>query len=365
MLWNVLFFIRNYVFEKSMIIHHKPPFGSEITYKVLPNDKGTTVSIIFDTDEISKPDFLQRRLAKTLFSMFKEISAPFIRENFDAEVIESYPVSEKDKRKYNDMEGPDDSFFMPEPKIVKSAVIQKIEETFFKVHTGKFMFSVKDLSNYQGRIILGTILRWYNRSLEHKGLLDKFVSLWVTFNVIYEYLWNPARAEKHPKAHHKIAYCIRHKLNEDEPKRILEPHKFILPRQMPDYELIGHKGEEEKIDEMLKSKDMKKIEACHKEFLKKEKDWRLNKKDSWLEKKGFNFGKYWYAEDWVNSLVQVLLNIYQLRNSVFHSGVIPKERIEGIIDDPDEFHDWIMRIDILSKVDALLITKILNHFSRD
>jgi len=36
------------------------------------------------------------------------------------------------------------------------------------------------------------------------------------------------------------------------------------------------------------------------------------------------------VEDWVNSLVQVLLNIYRLRNSVFHISAIPKERAEGI-----------------------------------
>ena len=78
--------------------------------------------------------------------------------------------------------------------------------------------------------------------------------------------------------------------------------------------------------------------------------------------RGFNFGKYWFVEDWVNSLVQVLLNIYQLRNSVFHSGAIPNERVEGIIDDTDEFQYWSMLNEILSQVDALLISKILNHF---
>lgn len=359
MLWKASFIVGNYVFENPLSINYKPPFTSEIKYELIPTDKGTTISIIFDT-EVSKPPVLQRRKALMLLSMFKEISAPFVMGDFDTELTELTPVSEKEREKYNNLESPPDWSFAPKPKVIKNDTAKKIEETFLKVHSSKFMFSGKDISQYQNIILLRTMLKWYNRSLEYKGLLDKFVSLWVTFNVIYDYLWKHNHPnKKFPYHSTRISDCICRTVNNDECKQIFEPYKFFLPSQMPPYELIGTKDEE--IDE-LKSKDVKMIEANHKKFLKTVKDWRLNKKDSWLEFRGFNFGKYWYVEDWVNSLVQVLLNIYQLRNSVFHSGAIPNERVEGIIDDTDEFQYWSMLNEILSQVDALLISKILNHF---
>jgi hypothetical protein len=155
--------------------------------------------------------------------------------------------------------------------------------------------------------------------------------------------------------------CICHTANEDECKQIFEPYTFVLPEKMPPYELIGTTHEE--LNELLKSKDIKKIEANHKKFLDKEKrDLGFNTRDYLVNKYGLDFGKYWYIEDWVNSLAQVMLNIYGVRNLVFHSGEIPIEAVEGIIDDTDSFQYWSMLNDILSKVDARLITKILSHF---
>ena len=351
MIWKASFIIRNYIFEKPMSINYKP-FTSEITYEALPNKKGTTISIIFDT-EVSKPPVLQRRKALMLLSMFKEISAPFIMGDFDTELVELVPVSEKDKKEYNNIKSPDDYSFTSEPKIIKGDTIKEIEKTFFKVHPSKFIFSGKDASKCQNLVILRTLLKWYNRSLEYKGLLDKFISLWVTFNVIYDHLWkyhNPTK--KPPSQSNRILDCICRTLNEDECKRIFEPYKFVLPQKMPPYELIGTK---EEIDELLKSKDIKKIEANHKKFLEKEKqDLGFNTKDYLVNDKGLDFGKYWYVEDWVNSLAQVLIHIYGIRCSVFHSGEIPKE------DDASSFQYWSMLNDILSKVNAILIVKILN-----
>lgn len=360
MLWKASFIIKNYIFEKPFTISYKPAFTSEIRYEVLPKNKETMVSIIFDTDQISKPDILQRRKAKMLFSMFKEVSSPFVVESFDTELTELTPVSEKDKREYNNMKSPDEWQFTPKPKIVESDIIQKIKETFFIVHPSKLMFTGKDASNYRSLMVLRTMLKWYDRSLEYKGLLDKFVSLWVTFNVIYDYLWGYNHpSKKLPRHRVRISDCIS-TLKEDECKQILEPHKFFLPQQMPPYELSGTK---EELDELLKSKDIKKIEANHKKYLAKEKkDLGYNARDYLTNKYGLDFGKYWLVEDWVNSLAQVLLNIYGLRNLVFHSGAIPMERVEGIIDNSEEFQCWNMRNEIVSKVDALLIAKILNHF---
>lgn len=361
MLWKASFVIKNYIFEKSFAINYKPSFASETRFEVLPNDKGTTVSILFDTDQVSKPDVLQRRRAKMLFSMFKEISSPFVLENFDAELTELTPLSEKDKRTYNNMKSPDEWQFTPKPKIVKSDVIRKIEKSFYIVHPSKLVFSGKDAPNYRSLMILRTMFRWYDRSLEYEGLLDRFVSLWVTFNVIYDYLWRYNHPKKKLPYHPiRILNCICSTFRDDECKQILEPQKFFLPQQMPPYELIGTR---EELDELLKSKDTKKIEANHKKFLAKEKkDLGHNTRDYLINKYGLDFGKYWLVEDWVNSLAQVLLNIYGLRNLVFHSGAIPMERAEGIIDDPEEFQYWNIRNDIVSKVDALFIDKIINHF---
>jgi hypothetical protein len=297
--------------------------------------------------------------------MLKEISIPFIMEDFDAELVELTPLDEKDQMEYDKIKTPENWSFSPNPKIIKSDVIDEIEKSFFKVHPNKFLFSGKDVLDYESHIILSTMLKWYNRSLEYKGILDKFISLWVTFNIIYDYLWKCNHpTEKTPRYQSvKISDCICLTLKEDECKQILEPCKFVLLENMPSYELIVHEGEDEKIREIIKSKNIKEIEKYHKEFLKTEKDWRLNKNDSWLERKGLNFGKYWLIEDWVNSLAQVMLNIYGVRNLVFHCGEVPIEAVEGIIDDSDSFQYWSMLNDILSKVNALLITKILSkHF---
>jgi hypothetical protein len=363
MIWKAVFIIRNYIFEKPMSINYKPPFTSEIKYECLPNNKGTTVSITFDVEHVSKPPVLQQRQAIMLLSMLKEISTPFVMEDFDTELIELVPLSEEDKKKYNNIESPPDWSFTPKPKIVRSDIIKKIEESFLKIYSSKFVFSGKDVSEYHSLIILRTMLKWYNRSLEYKGLLDRFISLWVTFNVIYDYLWKYNHPNKKlPKHSIRISDCICNTLNGDECEQIFEPYKFVLPMKMPPYELIG--ATQKELNELLKSKDIKKIEANHRKFLDKEKqDLGFNTKDCLVNRHGLDFGKYWYVEDWVNSLAQVLLNIYGVRNLVFHSGEIPMEAVEGIIDDPDSFQYWNMLNDILSKVDAVLIAKILNHFS--
>lgn len=357
MLWKASFIVRNYVFESPLNINYKPPFTSEIKFELTPSDKGTTISITFDT-KVSKPPVLQQRKALMLLSMFKEISVPFVLGDFDTELIALTPVSEEDKEKFDQLEGPPDWSFVPKPKIVDNGTAKKIEAAFHKVHSGKSMFSGKDIAQYRDSMLLMTMLKWYNRSVEFKGLLDKFISLWVTFNVIYDYFWVNNHSNKSSTHSKRIMDCICRTLNEDECKQILEPYKFFLPRQMPNYELLATS---EEVAELRKSKDIKTLEAKHKEFLDKEKqELGFNTKDCLVNKYGLDFGKYWFVEDWINSLAQVLLNIYGLRCLVFHSGTIPLERIEGIIDDPDEFQYWSMRNDILSQVDALLISKILN-----
>jgi len=341
-----------------MFIAYAPPFTSKIEYEVLPNDKGTKVSIIFDTDQVSKPPVLQRRQALMLLSILKEISAPFIMENFDIELLELTPVREEDRKEYDDIKDPDSWSFSTKPKIISSDTVEKIGRTFFKVHSGKFICSGKDALEYENLIILRTILKWYCRSLEYRGLLDKFISLWVNFNMIYDYLWKRNHPnEKLPSHSKRISDCIYRTLNNDECKEVFEPYKFILPEQMPPYELIETKDE---IEMLLKSKDIKKIEANHKKFLDKEKqDLGFNTRDYLGNKYGLDFGKYWLVEDWVNSLTQVLLHIYGTRNLVFHGGVIPMEEMEGIIDDPDSYLYWSMLNKILIKVNGLIICKIL------
>jgi len=350
MIWKASFVIKNYIFESPMTINYKP-FTSEIKYEILPNNKGTKVSIVFDT-EVSKPPALQRRKALILLSAFKEISAPFIGEAFDTELVELIPASEKDRKEYDKIEVPDDLFFASKPKIVRRDIIEKIQKSFSEVLTSKPVISLEELPKYQSLVILRTMLRWYNRGLESKNLLDKFISLWVTFNVIYDSLWRRDHPKgKRPTHSDRILDCICRTLNEDECKQILEPYEFILPDQMPPYELIGTRQE---LDELIKSKDIKKIEANHKKFLDKEKqDLGFNKKDLLVYTYGLDFGKYWYTEDWISSLAQVLLHTYGVRNSVFHSGEIPLEEV------PDSYQFWTIRNDILCKVNALLLVKIL------
>jgi len=362
MIWKAVFIIKNCFFEKSVNIIYKPPFSSEIKYECTPNDKKMTVTITFDAVHISKPPVLQKEQAQLLFSMLKEISAPFIVEKFDEELIELVPLNEKDQKDYESIKAPEDWSFSPEPKIIASNTIDKIENSFFKVHSGKLVISGKDASEYENRMILTTMLKWYNRSLEYKGIIDKFISLWVTFNVIYDYMWKYYKPNKElPPQSCRILKCIRRSLSKDECKQILKPYEFLIPREMPSYELIGT---QEELDKLLKSKNLKKIKENHLKFLEKEKkDLGFNTDDYLVNKRGVDFGKYWYVTDWMNSLAEVMVNIYGLRNIVFHSGQIPIDAIEGITGDPDSYRYWNMINDILSKVNALLITKILDHFS--
>jgi hypothetical protein len=126
MIWKAVFIIKNYIFEKPMSFSYKPPYTSEIKYECQPSDKGTTVSIIFDVEHVSKPPVFQRRQARTLFSMFKEISTPFIMDNFDTEIIALVPLSEKDKEKYGNLKSPEAWSFTPKPKIIRGDVIKEI-----------------------------------------------------------------------------------------------------------------------------------------------------------------------------------------------------------------------------------------------
>lgn len=362
MIWKAVFVIKNHVFEKPMSILYKSPFSSEIKYECALNDKMMTVTITFDAVHVSKPPVLQKEQAQLLFSMLKEISAPFIADNFDAELTELMPPNEKDQKEYDSIKAPENFSFSQAPKTIVSDTIDKIESVFFKVHSSKLVISGVAASEYENRMILTTMLKWYNKSLEYKGIIDKFISLSITFNVIYEYMWRYYKGDKEPsRDSEKILKCIRRTLSKKECVDILKPYEFILPETMPPYELIVT---QEELDAMLKHKDLEKIKESHQKFLEKEKkDLGFNNVDCLVNKRGLNFGKYWYVKDWIQSLAQVMVNIYGLRNIVFHSGQIPIDAIEGMTGDPDSYRYWSMVNDILAKVNALLITKILSHFS--
>ncbi len=369
MSWKALFLVRKYIVDEPLSITYNV-FGKEIHYDINSDKEGTKIGITFDS-EVSKPPFLQQERAEEMLTMLKEVSAPYIMDAFDTELIEIVPADDESRRQYDSLEWPRHGSLKPKPRTINGPTLGKIKNTFTKIHPGgpiRTQSSIEEVKRSNDLLRFDMVLRWYNRSMELKETLDKFISLWVTFNMLYDYIWNKRPLEcghkKHKKMHdgtrEKIKFCVKNSFNDaNECKEILEPHRYALTEYMPPYELRASAGFSGELEAVEKSKNIEIIKEFH------ERTLDLIKKERKIEKKntmnydyfyyhGLDFHLYWRVENWIESLVQVLLNIYNLRISVFHTGVMPSEN-----GDPNIYSYWMMVNDVLSKTDALLIQKLL------
>jgi len=361
MIWKASFVIRNLVFESPLNIDQR--VGSlEVKYQVTTDDKGSTITVIFDTD-VGKPPFLQQTRAEALLEAFKEISTAFVGQAMETELRNLEPVNEEDKQEYDSMMAPPASLLAPGARRVEPGTIRAIRETFVNLYSGKPVLSAKDIPRYEKIESVRMILSWYNRSLGMKGDLDRFISLWVTFNMIYDFSWRQHHAgQQLPPPVKRISDCIHEGLDQDASNAILHRHGLALADAMPNYLLIASKADEEALKEVLASKDVTRIEAWHQKSLDEErKELGYNTQDFLADKRGLDFGKYWRAEDWVKALSEVLIHIYWLRNMIFHEGLGPSPRVDDYAVSSEAAQYWELMIEVLSEVNGLLIRKILNQ----
>jgi hypothetical protein len=372
MIWKAIFLTRKYTAEESISISYDV-FGKKIQYYISSDGEGSKIEITFDT-EVSKPPLLQQERAEGLLALLKEVTAPYIMDALDAELIKIYPADDESRKQYDNIEKPSQGFAVPNRKLIDITTLEKIKNVFTTFHHGGPILNMslnEEAKRHNDLLRFEMILGYYNRSMDLKETLNKFISLWVTFNMLYDFFWvqkhpecdylwtlikyGPEKKPKSlPKQEERITFCFEESFKEaSECKEILEPHRYALTKCMWQYELGANKDKISDLEVAIKSKNIIKIEEYHERSLEIErKENGFIQREYANNKKGLDFGKYWLMEDWVKSLEQVLLHIYGLRNNVFHSGEIPSEN-----GDPSIHFYWIMVNDVLTKTNALLIQK--------
>jgi hypothetical protein len=62
--------------------------------------------------------------------MLKEVSARYVMEKLDTELVELVPASEESEKEYERMDSPDDWSLRLKLKIIESNVLKRIEDDF-------------------------------------------------------------------------------------------------------------------------------------------------------------------------------------------------------------------------------------------
>lgn len=329
-----------------------------VRYELIPNEDGIIIDIEFDS-ETAKPPFLQKAMSSTFITRITDIIACVIGDKVETQLLDLKPGDERTQKIFNNMKEPEPLQAKPEPTKISQTELTKIQNMWNKLYTGSILGSIEQVVEHN---ILSTMSRWYAKAKESVFQTDKYISLWIVFNMIYNYTWKyaydkPARYE--PK---KIRHFVEKSgfLSRDECKEIITGDPNLCHKVMPEYEFLGSREEWESA---VKNKDVKALEKGHEKYIDRQrKDLGIDACKILRNKYGLEFGKFYLMEDWLHVMSEVLLYIYELRNMVFHEGITPPEYANGILlSDVDQAAFWFSIIRVLDMIDRMAINKIFEY----
>lgn len=286
--WKAVFLIKNVLFQ------------SEITFGMITvrpkDDKGTCVLLEFTTDT---PNIrVAKARAMMLLEGLKNIFTLYIGKLLLIELTDLKMLNPEDikgKKSVKVLTG--ESYFREKLlELVKFSGedANKLKRIYEELFPCKLRFVSGD--EYYAHYSLLTALHWYTKSMKEKRRSDQLVSLWISFNAVYSFVWRRSHRER-GKEVDMIRYAIiqSNLLKPDESKGIIDRHPYMMYKAVP--------------------------EAWEKSYAIKQfgKDWRKYYNNPY----GFDFWKYYSAKHWLKALAEIVLFIYGVRNGIFHGGWLP------------------------------------------
>ena len=350
--WKARFKVANFLVEKPWKFSYDI---RKVLYELAPNGDDTIIDIQFDS-ETSKPPLLQKAMSSILVSRIMDILTCVTGVEVEAQLLCLEPADKHAQEVFDGMKEP--QILDIKPKLTKISLpeLKKIERMWNKLYAGNVVGPMKQVIDNN---LLFTMLRWYGKAKESVFQTDKFISLWVIFNMLYNYTWNRDNKQPEHREPNKIKHFVEKSdlLSPEECKEIITSDPNLLYKVLPEYEFLGSK---EAWEEAVRTKDIKALEEGHKKYIDfQRKELGLDPTKFLRNKYGLEFGKFYLMEDWLHAMNEVLLFVYGIRNIVFHEGVTPREHVDGILfSDAEESAFWYSIIKILDVVDRIAICKI-------
>ena len=248
-------------------------------------DNVTSICVDFEIDTrlISKPPILQTAYAESLLDSFLALLGFLTKHRIEIRITSIHPKDEVAETHFEKMEEPPKLTYLLYPQAKLTSVeFEKLDTQFKKIYSLR-IGNAEDHKKWKVYRIMQNFLHWFGQSQNEAQIADRLISLWIAFNVLYNYVWVTSPNGKNPKEKDwkKIEYLAFSKLlKPEECTEIIEDGSCLV--------LMNERG-------------------------KAKKFWDLKSKKLYEE-----------------ALNEVLQEIRELRNSIFHGSWIPEKSYEGI-----------------------------------
>jgi len=353
--WKAEYLISNIIIEEKFKMDSKV---GNIAFELEPGKENTIIRVFFDS-ETSKPPIIQKGKSKMLLLTITNILTFIVGNKLDIELSYIEPVGKETQKRYEEMEDPTQFEFKIPPNNLGENDINLLKKTWNRFYSGYIDSKSNDMIEYH---ILNNVFSWYKNSKESQIIIDKFISLWIVFNMLYNYIWNKNMKDRAKSESEKISYLILASsfFTNSECKKFLFDNPYLCYRVMPEYEFMGTREEFERIKI---EKDINALEKGHEKYIEyQRKELGFDPNKVLRNKYGLAFGKHYVMEEWICALNEAVLLAYGLRNIIFHEGERAPEYFNGVLFfGIEEMNFWDSMIKLLDFVNQVTIKKILSN----
>lgn len=265
-----------------------PGFGFPLGLIAIKPTKNNVTSICvdfeIDTNLISKPPILQTAYAESLLGNFFSLLGFLTKHRIGIRMTDIHPKDKAAKTYFEKMKEPQKlDYPLYPPAKLTSVESEKIHTQFKKIY-GLKIGTAEDHKKWKLYYIMQNFLHWYGKSQNESQIADRIMSLWIAFNILYNYVWVTSPNGRNPK--------------DKDWKKI----KYLTSSS-----------------ELLKSEEYRDIiedGSC---------PVLMN-----ASKRAKKFWVYKSKKQYEEALNEVLQEIRDLRNSIFHGSWIPEKSYEGV-----------------------------------
>jgi len=265
-----------------------PGFGTRLGIITLRPTKEnvTNICVDFEIDKslISKPPIIQTAYAESLLDNFLSLLGFLTRHRIRVRMTDINPKDDAAKTCFEKIKEPEKlAFPLYPPAKLNPAEFEKIDARFKEIYSLR-VGTANDHKKWEVYYMMRSFLHWFGKSQNELQIADRIISLWISFNILYNHAWKAS-----PNGQN------------------------------------------------VKEKDWKKIEyltTCSK-LLKPEECREIIEDGSCLalmseSKRAKKFFEMESKKQYAKALNEALQEIRDLRNSIFHGSWIPGKTYEGI-----------------------------------
>jgi len=164
-------------------------------------DNLTDIYINFeiDTNLITKPPILQTAYAEALLDNFFSLLGFLTKHRIRLRMTEIHPKDETAKEYFENMkEPPKLNYPLYPPAKLTSAQFEKIDAEFKKIY-GLRIGTVEDHTKWKVYYMMQNFLHWFGKSQNESQVADRILSLWIAFNILYNHVWMTSPNGRNPK----------------------------------------------------------------------------------------------------------------------------------------------------------------------